>query len=115
MNSWPTTLPEKFSRNFETTDVDTLLRSEMEYGPQKVRRRFTGNIEQIQTSINLTEEQVGILRNFYRNTLGGGTLPFTHKYPTNNTVVEYRFLAPPAISHLGGKAWMASLQLEVIV
>lgn len=115
MNTWPATLPERFSRNFDTTDVDTLLRSEMDTGPSKVRRRFTGNIEQIQTTINLTEAQVDILKSFYRNTLGGGVLPFKHLYPTSNALVEYRFMSPPSITHVGGLAWSASLQLEIIL
>lgn len=115
--TWPATLPSRLQIDgFELTLPGGAIRTQMENGPAKQRRRFTGAPQPVSGSVMLTGAQVGIFRDFYVNTLGMGAAAFDWVDPITRTAVEMRFKAdsPPKIVNLGGDTYMASLNLEIM-
>lgn len=100
---WPITLQQILSEaNFSYEIADTALRSDMDIGPQKVRRRYTKGINQLSGSIYLTTAQYSIFYNFYNTTLAGGVLTFEFDHPITGVNTEWRFKGPARVSSIGG-------------
>lgn len=112
MATWPATLPQQFRQDGYTRAMpDNLLRSSMDVGPAKVRRRTTANVGPTSGQMLLTYAQKQILEDFYRDDLFDGALPFD--FPDwDETVREFRFTRPPSFINTGGDQWMVSLNLE---
>jgi hypothetical protein len=76
--TWPATLPTKFNETDYTESVaNNLLRSQMDYGPAKVRRRTSSNPKPVSGSMQMTNEQLEDLITFVETTTLGGALAFT--------------------------------------
>jgi len=74
---WPATLPTKFNETDYTEGVaNNLLRSQMDYGPAKIRRRTSANPRPVSGSMQMTNEQLEDLITFVDTTTLGGSLPF---------------------------------------
>ena len=113
MASWPVTLPQYVLREgLGETLPDTALRTEMDAGPAKLRRRTSAAVRPISAAVNLSTSQAADLETFYVDTLEGGTLPFDMADPRTGTTYSFRFTAPPALYPLGATLWRASLALE---
>ena len=111
--AWPSTLQQLLSEtNFGIKVGDTVLRTETEVGPTKLRRRYTRGIDTYSASIYINIAQYTILDTFYKTTLNGGTLPFTFKHPITQVPKDYRFRSPPAYSSLGGGQFIATFEWE---
>jgi len=94
---------------------NTLIRSQMEAGPAKVRRRFTAGARLIECQVRLTPAQVDLLDTFFDATIAGGALPFDWKHPGDGTAVTFRFVEPPGYTPVArGTLWHASLRLEIL-
>lgn len=117
MPSWPTTLPDYLMKDAlsETLPANT-IRSSMEVGPAKVRRRATSAVRLISGKIKLTAAQAADLDTFYSATTQCGSIQFDWKHPRTRAAVNMRFVGPPVIVPYGaeGNRWAASLQLEVL-
>lgn len=115
MADWPVTLPQKVkSEGFQEEVPNTLLRSEMDAGPAKVRRRFTAGVRNINLSLNVSEAQVAILDNFFINTLAHGSVKFNWVHPRTQATVQFRFVSPPQYTHRTRDLWDAVLKLEIL-
>lgn len=113
--AWPGSLQQLLSEaNFGVTFGDTALRSDMAYGPQKTRRRFTKGVDTYSASIYLTMAQYTIFYNFYDTTLNGGVLPFTFPHPITQVSTDFRFKGPPKITSLGGGQFQAAFEWEAL-
>ena len=114
-NQWPTTLPQYLRlQGYAQTRVNDTIRSTMGYGPDKVRRRTTGTIENIQGTLVLTDAQLAILLNFYEDILTSGSEKlYWYNFQTGETEVAYRFLTPPTYSNIG-KFWTVVMSLELL-
>lgn len=111
--AWPGTLQQLLSEaNFGLSIGDTVLRSDMDVGPQKVRRRFTKGVNTFSASIYLTVAEYTIFYTFFNTTLNGGTLPFTFNHPITQVPTDFRFKSPPKIASLGGGQFTASFEWE---
>lgn len=111
--TWPATLQSIVSEaNFGLTLGDTVLRSDMDYGPQKVRRRFTKGVDTFSTSIYLTQAQYSFFYTFYNTTLNGGVNPFTFNHPITGVSSIFRFKGPPQVSSIGGGNFTVSMEWE---
>lgn len=118
MAIWPTSLPCMMLGATENKQ-DGALRSSMDAGPQKVRRRFSAVSRYVSVSITLDATQRGTLDAFFADTLAQGSLAFDGDDPFGGSTVEMRFLAPPAYTYAGkdgGQArwYYASLSLEIL-
>ena len=97
MPTWPSELPFFSSRSGYNLDGPDghILRSEMDVGPAKRRRRtstapqvFSGKIER------LTVAQLVTFKSFYRTTLGDGALSFDAEDPLTGETHRYAFKGP---------------------
>ena len=90
MSTWPGTLPQDLElQNFNEVLPDNLIRSEMDVGPAKVRRRTRANVGLKAGQITCTAAQWTTLETFYNDTVAGGSLTFTWGSDT------LRFTGPP--------------------
>jgi hypothetical protein len=94
--SWPVTLPQKLTiDDFQQTLPDVLIKTDMDAGPPKVRRRFTAGIASVEGHIYVTSAQLETLIDFYNLSLLGGSLRFAWLDPTFQEYAEMRFTKPP--------------------
>ncbi len=112
--TWPVGLPQKPSpQGYRDQPRDNAIRTAMEVGPPKQRRRSTGEFELINMVITVDRTQSELLDTFYNNTSEHGTLPFDWIHPRKESAREFRFRKPPVFRALGGLEWQAVLELEV--
>jgi len=113
--TWPSTLQAKINESgFSRKKGDTLLRTEMEVGIAKVRRRYTKGINELRVSIWVTQSQFNDFETFYDTTLAGGVLSFNFVDPITKATKVYRFKAPPETDYVGGETFAISMTWEEI-
>lgn len=113
-HAWPADLPQHVrEEGYAEHPQDTTIRSPMDAGPAKVRRRFTAPIDTFDIEMILTPAQAETLREFCRDTLAGGSLEFDWLHPRTQEAVTMRFLAPPELSPADG-FYSASISVEVL-
>lgn len=112
---WDSTLPQAFQIDgYSETWPNEVVRSAMDVGPDKIRRRGPA-IVTIVGSMIMTQTQVGTLKTFFETTLVGGALPFDWTtYRAEGSVTRtYRFTKPPKFTAVQVLAvWMVALELE---
>jgi len=115
MVTWPATLPQYLSTSgFQEKAEAQSIRSNMDAGPAKVRRRFTAKVIEIKGQIEIDSTQHATLETFYDTTLGGGTLTFDWIHPVSGATVSYRFKEPPTYSSAGPVLFTANLVMEIL-
>ncbi len=115
MADWPSTLPDTvISDAYQETPPDNLLRTPMDKGPAKLRRRTTTNVRNITCRDIYTTEQVATLDTFYVTTLQSGALAFDWEHPRTGSSVEMRFAARPTYTALSGRKYQVDYQLEIM-
>ncbi len=114
--TWPETLPQFVEvEGHSETMPDTLLRTEMDVGPAKVRRRSTAAVRPVAVSIQCDADQIATLDAFVRDDLRDGALPFDWLLPRTQATVTFRFVRPPLWRPItAGVLWLAVLELEVM-
>lgn len=74
---WPDDLPQRFQRDgFSQGFGDGRLRTSMETGPQKTRRRFSSVTRPLQVTMDERADAFARLHRFYDDDTKGGSLPF---------------------------------------
>ena len=112
MAAWPGTLPNLFQvQGFVETGAENTIRSNMDVGPAKLRRRTTTGIRTHSGAMWLTDAQYTAMRTYYEVTQKFGSLSFTldDAHGTNRT---FRFLTPPKYTTVGPNNWQVKLDLE---
>ena len=110
---WPLGLPQRPSvGGYQERFAETTLRTPMEAGAAKVRRRFTAAPRQIELSFRMTPSQVALVRTFYEDTTGGGTLSFDWMHPRDGSAASFRFMEPPRVSATAANLFSISVKLE---
>jgi hypothetical protein len=119
MASWPSSLPAQFEVGATLEQQSPFVRSPMDTGPTKQRRRFTATSRFYNGTMLLTKDQRDDLVEFFDTTTNGGADAFDFEDPEDFGTVSARFLAPPSYTGLvggsGGVAlWRASLSVELL-
>jgi hypothetical protein len=117
MASWPGTLPDFVTVDgFQETMPSNVIRTGMDVGPPKLRRRATSAPRLINCTQIMTGSQITDLETFYITTLVGGTQQFTWKNPrTAGAVTTMRFVDPPSYSSAGGGSYyQVNYKLEIL-
>lgn len=110
---WPGSLPSRpLYDGYQEVLANVVLRTQMDAGAAKVRRRFTAGVRVIRCNISLTSAQKGTLDNFFNDTLDGGSLRFDWVRVDTGATVAYRFTSPPQHVPDGPNLWRTTLQLE---
>lgn len=116
MPTWPGSLPQLVSaRGYRESPPENSIRSPMDGGVAKVRRRTTAGVRLIKCQLDLTLAQVETLDVFYDSTLQSGSLAFDWVDPRNQAAASFRFLRPPEYAPVeSDAAWVASLEFEIL-
>ncbi len=77
MKQWPSTLPQVgLVDGYQSGTGDGRLRSEVDAGTAKVRRRFSAVVRPLSIVMEMTADQLATFRAFVSNDLAGGIMPF---------------------------------------
>lgn len=115
--TWPNTVPDKpRPEDYEEVDGSTTIKSAVEVGPAKKRRRTTAEVDRLRLAIDMTDSEVTDFIDFYDNTTKQGALRFDFTHPRKGTTVEARFDSQPTRRpvDVGGKNWIVRFELEVL-
>ncbi len=113
MSTWPASLPQDFNiEGFEEVFPQLTLRTEMDAGPAKLRRRATSGVRSFKTTLSMTQAQVIALDVFYVTTVSSGSLAFDWTSPRSDTPESFRFVTPPKIRPFSSTYWKVDLDLE---
>jgi hypothetical protein len=121
--TWPVSLtrtPRVSSLSEEAPDV--LIRSEVDVGPSKVRRRFTGDRRKFSIEIDLRRSELAIFDEWFLNNstgAGGGSRSFSWKLPRTGATADFRFLSVPVYRPRsprgdGTEWWIVSFDVECL-
>lgn len=114
MATWPSTLPQRpLAEGFTESVVPSVVRTDMDVGPAKMRRRYTSEVRVYSMGLLLTTAQVATLDTFYYTTLGCVD-EFDWTDQRTGAAISYRFRSPPAYSEAGPGYWRTSLDLEAL-
>ena len=115
MAAWPETLPQSpLAAGFSEQVPNTLIRTEMDAGPAKVRRRFTAGVRKLGMSMLLTKAQIAILDTFVVTTTNGGADQWTWENPRTKVTTSFRFVNLPTYKTHGGDDWTANFQVDIL-
>jgi hypothetical protein len=94
---WPSSLPQKPKiEGYVENPPETAIRTKMDTGPVKIRRRFTAAPREFPNCVMiLTRAQRTTLDNFWDTTTEGGSKRFNWEHPITDTSGEFRFLSRP--------------------
>jgi hypothetical protein len=110
--TWPSSLPQVIRlEGLNAKKKSNIIRTQMDAGPQKARRRYTVNTKEFTGSVVLTESQRELLEDWYDNILGSGVLRFVMKDPQTLEPSEFRFLEEYTEESNDG-LWIITMQLE---
>lgn len=113
--TWPPSLQQFLNQDgFGLKQQPTNIRTKMETGPTKVRRRFTNPQELMGGTIWLKDTQYATFKDFYNSTLLDGSLTFDFVHPLSGQLLEWRFMEPYQIRGLGGEWFVVTMQWESI-
>jgi len=104
MPAWPSTVPDLCRLDdLRIAPVNNSMMPIDDSGPPMTRRRFTGDMEDIQGIILAVSRTTAVaLRNFWRDDLSDGSLTFTAQHPmTGETGIQFIFTGEPQISRVG--------------
>lgn len=120
MATWPTTLPLPNASGYAVSPVDPAVRTDMEAGAARVRRRTRARNDRVTVSWTFSDLQLGLYRDWFDDTAGaaGGSAWFSVSLALGGggmKAVTARFVnGPGKFSVLGGRLrWSVSAELEV--
>lgn len=117
MSAWPSTLPAPLGSDYGVDFTDATVRTDMESGPARVRRRYTAAPDMVQLGWKFTEAQMATFRTFFEDTIAMGAawfdLPLKDGRAAGMVTREVRFTQPPRAAYIPGFGWHVSAVVEV--
>lgn len=114
MPAWPISLPAPALSSLQESPPDNSIRSSMDKGPAKVRRRSTANIRPLAFSLILTPAQTETLDDFYVDDCFSGAVAFDYTHPRTGVGCEARFVEPPKYNEREGAVYTVAIMLEIL-
>lgn len=114
MPVWPVALPPPALSTLNEAPADNALRSNMDKGPAKLRRRTTANTYPLSFMLWLTSDEVDILKDFYDNETFSGSEEFDYVHPRTGEACQARFAERPSWSEREAVVYGASVSLEIL-
>ena len=118
MATWPSTLPIPLAEGYALNPGDQTIRTDMEVGAARVRRRTHARNDRVNVSWLLTEAQLDTLRDWFDDAttgIAGGSAWFTVTLAvgtgTRQASVEARFVGPLQVVAVG-PYWKVAGTLE---
>jgi hypothetical protein len=92
--NWPEGLPATLRvSGLSVQPSSNVIRTAMDAGPKKARRRYTANSVKYSGSMILNMAQMETFKRFYRDALADGALRFNFTDPAGLETAEFRFTA----------------------
>jgi hypothetical protein len=118
MATWPSTLPAPLRPGYGLAPVDQSLRTEMESGAARSRRRTYSRNDRVTVAWSLSDAQMDIFRTWFENDAeaAGGSAWFSISLRIGNTgatAQEARFVGAYQMQQLGADRWSVTATLEV--
>ena len=116
MATWPATLPtfqEFLEGSYREFLANNVIRTEMDIGPAKIRRRGTAAPDIISGTMHMTSTQVGIFQTFYEDTIYYGSTTIDTIHPRTTAAITVNLLEQPQISRHGAD-WQVTLTCEIL-
>lgn len=118
MATWPSTLPAPKLAGYQITPLPQTLRTAMEFGAARSRRRSYARNDNIAVSWIMTDAQYSAFRTWFESDseAAGGSAWFTISLPIGETGItsqEARFVGEPQEALAGALLWAISATLEV--
>lgn len=89
MATWPASLPTMpIAGGYGEKPQSQVLRSDMDAGPAKTRRRFTAGTRELTYSLRMTQDQADTFEAFFDNQIAAGALPFDIEQPRTGATVS---------------------------
>lgn len=113
---FPATLPNVIMSDYGYTPGNNLIRTEMETGPAKVRRRFVSVPTKVNGTWKFTRDELKVFESFFHNQLFDGAAWFKIKLVngTGETECTARFEAPYEATTLAREhLWQVRARMEV--
>lgn len=114
MAAWPATLPPPLLNSLKERAPNNTIRTSMDKGPPKTRRRTTANVRPISFAMRLTDEQVEILDSFFVDDTFSGADEFDFTHPRTGAAVKAIFASPPEYSEMEGVCYNCNVSLEIM-
>lgn len=120
MAAWSSLVPDTFQRDgFSNTLQSGLIRTDMETGNAKQRRRFTATTRTFAGNIIMTTAELAYFETWFDTVVFGGALAFDFPHPVTGTTTEMRFKHQDPIYQIDPDGdtgdWRVSFTLEVII
>lgn len=114
--TWPANLPQyPLSDGFQETMPQLSLRTPMDAGPAKVRRRFSEGVTRWSVSYPFTEAQRLAFWVFWKDEIEGGSAPYNYPDPRTGDVLLVRIVGEPTFSpNARGTRWTGAMQIEIL-
>lgn len=118
MATWPSTLPAPRLSGYTLTPQDQTIRTDMEVGNAKVRRRTAARVDMLDVSWVFTETQMDAFRDWFDDSttgISGGASWFTITLSTgtgSKAAISARFNGSFVASFQSTNLWTVTAKLE---
>jgi len=110
--TWPETLPDRLlAQGFSKQPQNNVLRTAMDAGPNKARRRYTARAVTVSGRQVFDKAQLEHFEQFYHLVLADGVLRFTFADPLTLEKAQFRFTGDYVVTEIGG-LFEVALELE---
>ena len=116
MAAWPTTLPAPLVAGYGIQPNDQTVRTDMESGSPRVRRRTAARLDEYPLSVSMSDEQMAIFRAWWDDDAAGGAAWITITLWTGDggaSSVEARFKGAWKADMTGNHRWLVTGMVEV--
>jgi hypothetical protein len=91
--AWPAELPDGFlEEGLSLEPQDNVIRTAMDAGPKKARRRYTARTVQFTGKQLFDRNEFALFETFYHTVLADGVLRFNFTDPVTGEAAEFRFV-----------------------
>lgn len=118
MPTWPASLPQQpDAPGYKESPQSQVIRTDMDAGPKKSRRRFTAGSRSIPVTYSLlTRARVQVFEDFFDDDIAAGALAFNWPQPRTGKTVSVQIVGDPPYSlepKGPGKFWTLKFTLEI--
>ena len=110
--NWPELLPGSLlAAGFSKQPQSNVLRTAMDAGPQKARRRYTARAVNFSGRMILDSAELAVFEQFFHIALADGVLRFNFADPLTLQKAQFRFTSDYIVNETGG-LFEVALELE---
>lgn len=119
--AWPGSLPHAQFLGLGLTMKPAIIESEVDVGQPTSRAIYSGTLEDVDCPIVVTGQQLLAFRDWFRDDIGNGALPFLWQHPATDVSVRFAFRAEAIRWRLdeggdanGSRLWSTTLPLRIL-